>query len=414
MFFKLAVKSLGDRKGAVCLSILVMCVSIVVLLGVGHVRHQAKEGFYNTVSGVDLIVGARTSSVNMLLYTVFPSGTPTNSIRWESYQDLANSEYIEWLIPISLGDSHKGYRVLGTTSAYFEHFSYGQQRRLSFAQGKGFEQMLDVVIGSEIAKSLHYELGDTLVLAHGLGATSFSHHDDQPFVVTGILAPTGTPVDQTLFVHLHAIEWIHKGSAHSREVAGSAHNPSGILGADLLPESLTAMFVGLKSKLQTFHVQRLINNYKAEPLSAVLPGVALSELWQLMAALENALVLISVLVLISACLGVSAMLLSTIRDRHREIQLLRAMGAPPLFLFALIQLEAAVITFVSVVLAVVILMVSLIGLHDYVLAKVGMSLSANIVTPHSMSLIGVLFLLCALVAMIPSLWGYLLARRGAH
>ena len=92
-----------------------MTVSIFVLLAVEHIRYQAKESFANTVSGVDLIVGSRTGSLNLLLYSVFHIGSPTNNVSWESYEDISSNSQVEWAIPISLGDSHKGYRVVGTT-----------------------------------------------------------------------------------------------------------------------------------------------------------------------------------------------------------------------------------------------------------------------------------------------------------
>ena len=112
MFIRLATKSLLNRKGSVLLTILAMSVSIFVLLGVEHIRGQSKQSFNNTVSGVDLIVGARTGSLNLLLYSVFRIGSPTNNIAWDTYQSISNNAKVAWAIPISLGDSHQGYRVM--------------------------------------------------------------------------------------------------------------------------------------------------------------------------------------------------------------------------------------------------------------------------------------------------------------
>ena len=360
MFSKLALRSLLDRKGSVVLSLLAMTVSIFVLLGVEHIRNQAKESFSNTVSGVDLIVGARTGSLNLLLYSVFRIGTPTNNISWQSYKTISSNPKVKWSIPISLGDSHKGFGVLGTTQDYFTHFSYGKKHRLKFDQGVVFDNVFDVVLGSEVAKKLRYQLGDKLVLSHGIAETSFSLHDDRPFRVAGILSPTGTPVDQTLHVSLEGIEAIHIDWQQGVKKANSTITQSQIENADLKPESITAFMLGLTSRVSTFKVQRDISNYKKEPLLAILPGVALSELWQTMGILEKTLLLVSVLVFVAACLGVSAMLLSSIRERRQEIQLLRAVGAPPGFLFLLIELEALFIAISSIVLASLLLTACLI------------------------------------------------------
>ena len=257
MFIRLATKSLMDRKGSVLLTLLAMTVSLLVFIGVEHIRKQAKESFANTVSGVDLIVGARTGRLNLLLYSVFRVGSPTNNIRWDSYERIAANSKVAWAVPISLGDSHKGYRVMGTSQDYFEFFSYGEQHKLVFEQGKPFSDIFDVVLGSEVAAKLGYGIGDQLTLAHGLGATSFSLHDNKPFKVIGILSPTGTPVDQTLHVSLQGLEAVH----NDWQQGGNSPDRSSAQ-EQLKPKSITAFMLGLKSRMTTFHLQREINNFK--------------------------------------------------------------------------------------------------------------------------------------------------------
>ena len=410
MLGKLAIQSLWDRKGSVVLSLMAMTVSIFVLLAVENIRHQTKENFSNTVSGVDLIVGARTGSLNLLLYSVFRIGNPTNNIHWQTYEDIASSEQVKWAIPISLGDSHKGYRVMGTSKDYFQHFSYGKQHDLEFAKGQVFDQVFDVVLGAEVAKKLGYQLGEKIVLAHGVAAISFSMHDDRPFTVVGILKPTGTPVDQTLHVSLQGIEAIHIDWQQGVKIANSGLSQADLEKANLQPKSITAFMLGLKSKIATFHVQRAINNYAPEPVVAILPGVALSELWRMIAVLENTLLLVSALVFIAACLGVSAMLLASIRERRREIQLLRIMGAPPMVLFLLIELEALIITLVSCVLGAGLLTACLATLKDYFASQYGLDIEINLFTQNSIYLLAAVISASVFVAVIPSLSGYRKAR----
>lgn len=401
MLAKLSVLSLLDRKGSVMLSLLAMTVSVFVLSGVEHVRQQTKDNFSSTVSGVDLIVGAKTGSLNLLLYSVFRIGTPTNNIRWQTYQDIANSQQVKWAIPISLGDSHRGYRVLGTTKNYFQHFSYANKRKLQFVEGREFDRVFDLVLGSEVADKLGYKLGDKVVLAHGIAATSFSLHDDRPFTVVGVLDATGTPVDQTLHVSLQGIEAIHIDWQQGVKITNSGLTQNDLEQLQLQPKSITAFMLGLNSKIATFQVQRAINQYTPEPVVAILPGVALSELWGMMSVLENTLLLVSALIFIAACLGVSAMLLASIRERRREIQLLRIIGAPPYILFLLIQIEALMITLISCFLGAGLLAASLAVLQDYLVAQYGLHIQVNLLTEQSLYLIG---------AVIPSLSGYRRAR----
>ena len=410
MLAKLALQSLIDRKGSAMLSLLAMTVSVFVLIAVEHIRHQAKDNFSNTVSGVDLIVGARTGNINLLLYSVFRIGSPTNNIRWQTYENITSNKLVKWAIPISLGDSHKGYRVLGTTQDYFEHFSYGKKNRLEFDQGHQFDQLFDVVLGAEVANKLGYSLGDKVALAHGIATTSFSKHDDRPFTVVGILAATGTPVDQTLHVSLKGIEAIHIDWQYGVKIANTELTQSDFEKADLQPKSITAFMLGLSSKMATFQVQRSINEYVSEPVVAILPGVALSELWRMIGVLENTLLLVSILVFIAACLGVSSMLLASIRERRHEIQLLRIIGAPPYFLFLLIELEALLITLLGCLLGAALLMACLALLQGYLVAEYGIYIACNILTKHSGYLLMSIIMASIVVAIIPSLSGYRKAR----
>ncbi len=412
MFLRLAEKSLRNRKGSVILTVLAMSVSVFVLLGVEHIREQTKESFRGTVSGVDLIVGARTGSLNLLLYSVFRMGSPTNNIDWNSYQKIASGSKVAWAIPISLGDSHKGFRVMGTTSDYFKYFSYGKKYSLEFSAGKAFDGVFDVVLGSEVAKKLGYRLGDKLVLAHGLGQTSFSLHDDRPFRVVGILKATGTPVDQTVHVGLQGIEAIHIDWKQGVKMPGSNISTDQLLAQELTPKSITAFMLGLTSRMATFRVQREINQYRKEPLTAILPGVALAELWQMMGVMENTLRLVSSLVFIAALLGLSSMMLASIREREHEIHLLRVVGASPVFIFLLIEMEALLISLVSIVIGAGSLYVGLLLAQDFLSSNFGLHIGTSILSETNLMFMGLVIVATLLAAALPSFFAYKTAKSG--
>jgi putative ABC transport system permease protein len=390
MFIRLAWRSLLNRKGSVALTFLAISVSVFVLLGIEHIRQQAKFSFNNTVSGVDLIVGARTGDINLLLYSAFRLGSSTNNVTWESYQEIAEKPKVAWTIPISLGDSHKGYRVMGTTIDYFKHFRYGQKKPLAFTHGEAFSKVFDVVLGAVVARKLNYQLNDKLVLAHGIASTSFILHDKTPFRVVGILKPTGTPVDYTLHVSLSGIEAIHSDLALN----------------DFTPKTITAFMVGLHSKMATFLVQREINNYRAEPLSAILPGVTLTQLWQMMTIMENTLILVSALVLLASLLGLSAMLLTSIRERQREIAIMRSLGAPPLFVFMLIQTEALLITLASSAFALLLLFVSLLCFQNFLADNFSLSISTYVLDKNILYLLLSIIISALVISLIPAISAY--------
>lgn len=205
----LALRSLANRRTTALLTLCAIAVSVALLLGVQKLRTAARDGFANTVSGVDLIVGARSGQINLLLYSVFRVGDATANVSWETYQKVARRSDVAWTIPLSLGDSHRGYRVLGTNLDYFRHYRFAGGRELAFESGKPFADLYDAVLGAEVARALGYKVGDSVVIAHGLGNVSFAQHEDKPFRIVGILARTGTPVDRTVHVSLEAITAIH-------------------------------------------------------------------------------------------------------------------------------------------------------------------------------------------------------------
>jgi hypothetical protein len=206
---RIALQSLRNRALTASLTVLAIAFSVMLLLGVEKVRTGARQSFADTISGTDLIVGARSGAIQLLLYSVFRIGNATNNVTWKSYSDIAKRAEVEWIVPISLGDSHHGFRVLGTTPDYFAHYKYRHGQSLAFAEGKAFSDLFDAVIGADVAQALGYKVGDEIVVAHGVGSISFVEHKDKPFRVVGILAKTGTPVDRTVHVSLEAIEAIH-------------------------------------------------------------------------------------------------------------------------------------------------------------------------------------------------------------
>jgi len=355
----LAWKSLLNRRFTALLTLLSIAFSVTLLIGVERLRGEVREGFTNTVSGTDLIVGARGGQINLLLYAVFRIGNATNNISWESYQAIANLPKVAWTIPLSLGDSHRGFRVLGTTAAYFEHYRYARDRGLTLAQGEPFADLYDAVLGSEVARTLGYRLGDPIVIAHGTGDVSFARHADKPFRVAGILAPTGTPVDRTVHVSLTAIEAIHVGwesgaAAPGRSPDAEQTRALAATGA-LTPKAITAVLVGLKSRIATFQVQRAVNDYPEEPLLAILPGVALADLWSLIGIGERALLAVSAAVVVVGLFGMLTALLTSLNERRREMAILRSVGARPAHVLALILGEAVFLTLVGALLGVALL-----------------------------------------------------------
>ncbi|MEC7613155.1 MAG: ABC transporter permease [Pseudomonadota bacterium] len=526
--FGVAYQSLRYRIGGVMLAIAAVAISVFVLLSVEHVRHEARSSFASTVSNVDLIVGARTGEINLLLLSIFRIGTPTANVAWESVEAIAEQPNVEWVVPISLGDSHKNFRVVGTTAEFFDRYMYGQSQPLTFQVGQRFDETLDVVVGSRVAAELGYALGDELILSHGMADTSFTHHDQVSFSITGLLAPTGTPVDNALFVSLEAIEAIHadegetesstdgspgyvkaheedeehvehgqhdeakhhdehahhgehnehedehahhdeheehehKGEhadhdeheehehheerehedehghhdernehedehthhdehakherhdEHEQETEHAHHDEheehSDHHGHDHPPlGTVTAILVGLDSPGVTLQVQRRINEYTDEALLAILPGFTLAQLWSLVGGVENVLRGISVLVFISALFGLNAMMLASMRERKREIEILRSIGAPSLFIVALLVIESLLVVTLGIVLALAGLIGAILVANNLLASELGIMLSLQVLYSSSFIALALIYLTTLILSLVPAWRAYAVAH----
>jgi len=351
MLLQIARASLWNRRLSVGLTIFTVAISVALLLSVERLRSETRQSFASTISGTDLIVGARTGALQLLLYSVFRIGDATHNIRYSSYEALLEGPQIAWAVPLALGDSHRGFRVLGTTTDYFEHFRYADKRALTLATGARFAALHEAVLGADVATKLGYRVGDPLVIAHGTGNHDIMVHDDQPFRIVGILARTGTPVDRTIHVSLDSLEAIHaewksgvripQRAPHSHDAHAARDEP----GAQLAkPETITAILVGLHNKTAALTVQRQINNYQGEALLAILPGLTLIQLWSMLGVAESALLLVAVLVVVAGLLGMCTALVTTLNERRREMAILRALGARPWQIGALLFIESAAIT----------------------------------------------------------------------
>ena len=548
--FVLAVKSVLNRRLTAALTVLSVAVSVALLVGVDRIRTETRDGFANTISGADLIVGARGGPLNLLLYSVFRIGDATSGISWDSYQEIASRPEVAWTIPLSLGDAHRGYRVLGTTDAYFEHYRYGRDRRLEMAVGTAMAEVRDAVLGADVARALGYGLGESIVVSHGIGDTSFLHHDEAPFTVTGILAPTGTPVDRTVHVTLAGIDAIHAdeppgaheahddagqdghedrgehgehgeheehgehgeheehsaeeghaghdddhdghgngdehgpddahddhadhdahsadhhddhdahaddhgddhgddgethdhaehdahgdehsddgethdhaerdahsddhsddGEAHEHaehDAHGDDHGDDGDTHdhAERDAASITAFIVGVESRPLLLALQRTVNEYEPEPLTAIIPGVALQQLWDLLGVAEAAMLGIAALVVVAGLIGMLTTFLTGLNQRRREMAVLRAVGAGPGLVFFLLIAEAVFLAAVASALGVVAVHAAMLLVRPLLLSEFGLALAFGPPGVFDLAVIVAVTVAGGLVAALPAWRAY--------
>jgi putative ABC transport system permease protein len=411
--FGLAARSAWHRRGTLALVVFSIALATLLLLSLERLRQDVRASFVQSVSGTDLIVGARSSPVQLMLYAVFRIGGATSNIGMDSLRAVAAHRAVAWMVPLSLGDSHRGQPVLGTTPEYFERFRYGDARPLVLAQGQAFAGTLDglyeAVIGAQVAQRLGYRLGERIVLSHGSGGMPGAEHADKPFTVVGILAPTGTPVDRTVHVSLQGLEAIHLDWAGGAPMPGLVIAPEQARKFDLEPKQVTAALIGLKSRVAVFAVQRHVNDFEGEPLMAVLPGVALDELWQLVGLSERALLAMSVLVGVVSLVGLVATVLAGLGERRRELAVLRAVGAGPRHVLLLLAAEGSLVTLLGALLGAAAALLAVAAAAPWVQAQLGITLQGGAPTVVQWGLWAAVVAAGILASLVPGLRAYRLS-----
>lgn len=401
----LAWKSLNNRRLATLLTIFSMTLSLVLLMAVDRVQRAAQDGFTQTISGVDLVVGARSGPLQIILYSVFNIGQPTQNVSIESYNEIKAKPEVEWTIPYSLGDGHRGFRVVATNQDFFEHYRFRSKEKIQLASGTIFKDYFEVVIGADVAETLNYAVGSAVVVAHGVtSGEGIQGHDDKPFRVVGIMKPTGTPLDRSLYISLESMEAIHldwqSGSAPSKdkEIAASAITPE-----MLRPTAITSFFLRTKNRIQILKLQRWINEYKDEPLLAVIPGVVLSDLWQSLSMVEKVLKGISFLVMIVGLMSMLIALMTSLNERRREMLILRALGASLKHVIALILFETFLMSAMAVFFACVLKLILEIALGSWLQSRFGLYLQEPRFSSAEISYIAIMMVSALLISLIPAI-----------
>ncbi|MGX5914931.1 ABC transporter permease [Aliidiomarina sp. Khilg15.8] len=438
---RLATASLASRKTNALLTLLSIAISVMLLLGVERVSEQTRAGFANTISGTDLIVGARSGSVNLMLFSVFHIGNPTTNVSWEGYTHWRDHDQVAWSIPIALGDSFRGHPVIATDDNFFRHFQYGDQQSINFSKGQAFTTPEQVVLGAAVARKHQLDIGDEIVIAHGTGSVSFHHHDEDPVTITGVLGSTGTPVDQAVYIPLHALARMHGQDAqHTEEPDAGQQRPDFSQAgnddahaegehahehenehehehqhdqpaehtdtAHAPVESLSAFFVGLHSKPRAIFMQRAINTWGQEPLTAIMPGATLQELWRTLNVFEKTLSVVSGFVLLTGLMGMLATLIASLQERRREMAVLRSLGAGPGTVFMLLVSEAMLLTAAGIAVGVGLLYGLMLALAPWLQSSFGVVIEIGGLSAAEWQRIGIVAVAAFIISCLPAWRAY--------
>lgn len=401
VWFHLALKSAWARRGPLALVVGALSVAVFLVLAVAQLRQDARDSFSNAVSGVDLIVGARASPTELMLYSIFHLGRPVRNMSFDQLDAIAQLDSVAWAVPLQLGDSYRGAPVVGTTPMFFA--KTGGAQGLAFREGQAFAYVFDAVLGFDVARRFSHKVGDSIVLTHGQGDGLAQDHSDRPFKVSGVLQKTGTPADNSVFISLAGFEAIHIGwEFGSKPREPQALDLNRIDPMQLQPSQITAVLVGLEARTQVFSAKRSIEGLAGGRLMAILPGVTLDELWQVMGTVENTLSLMAWLVVLSALLGSAATLLIAIGARRKEFAIFRAVGARPLQLSFFVVLESLIICVVGIFLGWVLLQFAVLGAGPWVRNEFGVIMAPRLPDLQGWAAIGGLLMMSVFASLVPA------------
>mgnify|MGYP001472695706 FL=1 len=458
--FTLVIQSLLNRWLSCLLIILTLAFSISLFFTVSRIQESVRSSFQNTISGVDSVVAARGGDLQILLNSVFLIGEPNSTIRWSTFKDITDNNKMNWAVPITLGDSHKGYRVIGTTNNYFKEIKYSSGKNIEFLSGNSFNDVFDVVLGNAVANKLKYNLGAEIIITHGLSDVGEVHtfssekenhsdhadhddhadeehdnhddhvdHDDHAkheehdnhedhadegheghnhenlgFKVTGILKPTGTPIDNAVYISLAGIEAMHTGWIGNQKVIDVSIEQ--IMQSELKPKTISAIFVSLKNRTQVFQFQRDVLNYKEEAISSVMPGITLSRLWALTGNVDKAFKIITFFIIIIALLGMIAMTIAGLNGRRREMAILRSVGASPTNIVSLLLVESIIISLISCAIGYILMIVIFSIGKDYLQNNYGIFINSFSIKNYDLQMIISIICAALIATIVPAIQIY--------
>ena len=406
MITYLTWKSVQNRKLTSLLCVASIALSVALLLGVERIKNGARDGFTNTISQTDLIVGAKGGPLQLVLYTVFRIGSPTNNIRFSSYTKIKNLPEVDWTIPISLGDAYRGYRVVGTDENFFKHYRYRRNQKIEVLNGKIPIGIFDVVLGYEVAQKFQHKTSDSIILSHGISEKSFMDHSVTPFKVVGILNPTATPIDRSIFITLEGMEAMHIGWDNGVPGKNSTITPENLKKENIHIGQITSFLLKTKNRIQTLKLQRKIDSFPEDPLMAVIPGLALHQLWKTLSYIENILYLISLCVLAVGLISVIVSLYTSLNERRREIAIFRALGAGAGKVVSLLLVESSLIVLVGTLIGTALLYLCLFMVRPYLESNFSLYLPIQFLSSTELIYLGSILLGGITAGFIPAIKAY--------
>jgi len=391
--FRISWRNLTDRPLSSFLSGLLMTFGITIISLLLLLNKQLDDQFRRNIKGIDMVLGAKGSPLQLILSSIYQIDSPTGNIPLEEAEKLTRNPMIKTAIPLSMGDNYRSFRIVGTNKKYLDHFG------ATVAQGRLFQQDLDVVVGPRVAQVAGLKLGDTFSGSHGLDAEGEVHADTK-YKVVGILNQTNTVTDQLILtpvssvwaIHEHHDDEHHEGEAHEAE---EEHEEA--------PREITSMLIKFRNPLGMMLARGINSNSK---LQAALPNIEINRLFSLLGVGVETLRGLAIVIMLISGISVFVSLYNSLKERRYEMALMLSMGATRMQLFGMLLLEGLVLALLGFVLGVVLSRVGLWLFSSSVSSEYHYNLAAFGILPEEWLLLGVAILIGLLAAALPALGVY--------
>ena len=392
MVLKIAWKNIWFKPLNTVLSLVLLTASVAIISLLILLQNQFEKQFTSTIEGVDMVLGAPGSPLQLILSSVYHIDAPTGNINFKEAKTWMQHPMVKTAIPMAFGDSYKGYKILGTTPEYLKKYNVGLQ------SGKMFETNFEVVLGHEIARNLDMKLGDTFFGTHG-DAEEGHVHEEFSYKVAGITEPTGQITDQLIYCTIPSVWAVHDHSGHGDQADESTREN---IDDD---KEITSVLIQFKNKMGLFSWGRLVaQNTK---MMAAMPAIEINRLFSMFGIGLEALQYLAYGIMLISGISIFIALYNTLKERKFEFALIRIVGGSSKQLFGMVLFESLLLCLVGFVMGSMLGRLALYVISLNTTAEFKMSFNPlAIIWDKEGYLFGVTIFVGIIAALIPALKAY--------
>lgn len=403
---KISWQNILNKKMNSFLCVLLMTLGIAIISLLVILSKQLQEKFSKNISGIDMVVGAKGSPLQLILSSIYQIDSPTGNVYLKDVQEIAQNPLVKEMIPLSMGDNYQGFRIVGTNKKYLEHF------KAKPSQGQLFKKPMECVVGSLAAQNLGLKIGDTFSGSHGLDAEG-EKHDHENYKIVGILEFNNSVVDNLILTDLKSVWKIHEHSEapaieaettekHEHHEGEEHHEEEE--NAELDKREITSAIVKFRSPMGMMTMPRNIN--QNSKLQAAVPAIEVNRMLELLGIGVEALRILAFVIMLISGISVFVSLYNSLKERKYEMALMLSMGATRTRLFLLLLLEGVILSIIGYLLGILLSRIGLLLISGQLGKKFHFDISQISFQPEEIYLFAVALLVGILAAAIPSLGIY--------